>query len=292
MESYREGEIVMGIITFWGPWHGMGVTLNTAAIAGVCSQHYQIRTLTAQPQWGDASLQHAFSKAIGKYNREIANTTGTGLDSLERVVRSNKLDRDSVKNNSLLIEPDRLDFLQGSMKLTKEQFDESNKMLELIFVKAKEYYNTILLDLHSGINNKVTQNLVRESDLVVVCLTQNIAVLDWYFLNRANRPEFLNGKQQVVIIGQYDPNSKYKVRNIANKYNYKGKILTIPYNTNFRDHYNDGNVKEFFSKYRNISKQDENSYFMQEVRETSRYLLTELGLNTQTKQIIEKGAFS
>lgn len=279
----------MGQITFWGPQHGLGVTSNTAAIAAVCALEYQIRTLTSQPQWGDSSLEYAFAKSIQKYNREFMSITGSGLDSLERVVRSNKLERDSVKNNALLIEPDRLDYLQGSMKLTKQQFEEASEIFRLIYRKAKEYYDVVLLDLHSGSNSPVIQTLASESDLIVVCLNQNIAVLDKYFKDKSAWPAFLHGKEHVVLLGQYDPNSKYKVKNIANKYNYKGKILTIPYNTEFKDYYNDGDVKGFFSKNRFVTKRDENYLFIDEVRNASKYILNEMGVNTQLKHV-ERGA--
>lgn len=236
----------MGQVAFWGSQHGIGTTSNTAAIASIFALEYQIRTLVSQPQWGDTTLEHAFRSSIAKYNRDFMNFNGTGLDSLERAVRSDKLERDSIKNNSLLVEPDRLDFLQNSLKMSRDEFEDAHEVIDTIYSKSKDYYEAVLLDVHSGLNSKVTHTLLNQSDLIVICLNQNISILEKYFRERSSWPTLLQEKPHYVLIGQYDMNSKYKVKNIMNKYSYKGKIFTLPYNTMFRDHFNDGDVKGFF----------------------------------------------
>lgn len=278
----------MGQIAFWGIQHGLGVTSNTAAVASILGLEYQIKTLVSQPQWSDHTLEHAFKNSITKYNREFVGLTGSGLDNLERVVRSNKLERDSIKNNSLLVEPDRLDFLKGSEKISRDEFEEAYQIYENIYKRSNDYYQAVLLDVHSGLNSKVSEALLSQSDLIVVCINQNISILEKYFTERAYWPQYLQEKPHILLIGQYDSNSKYKVRNITNKYRYKGKVFTLPYNTEFRDYFNDGDIKGFFSKYRAGSKYDPNFAFIEEVRKLSRTILDEIGVNTQIKHI-ERG---
>lgn len=96
--------------------------------------------------------------------------------------------------------------------------------------------------------------MLQSSDLIVVCVNQNINVLEKYFESKDSWPAELHTKPHVLLVGQYDVESKYKIKNIANKYRYKAPILTVPYNTNFKDHYNDGDVKGFFTKNRFIAK--------------------------------------
>ncbi|MFB4321657.1 hypothetical protein RB298_04870 [Priestia sp. BR_2] len=279
----------MGQVAFWGIQDGLGVTSNVAAVASILALEYQIKTLVSQPQWSEATLEYAFRSSITRYNRDFMNFAIQGLDSLDRAVRSNKLERESIKNNSLLIEPDRLDFLQGSTKLNKEEFEGSHGIIQTIFQKADEYYEAVLLDVQSGENSQVTQALMKQSELIVVCVNQNISILEQYFNERTNWPSFLREKPQIVLIGQYDQSSKYKLRNIINKYRFKGRIFPISYNTDFRDHFNDGDVKGFFSKYRGVGKRDENYVFIDEVRTAARSILEEIGVNTQIKHI-ERGA--
>lgn len=105
----------MAIISFWGIQHGLGVTSSTAATAALIGMEYQVRALVSQPQWSDNTLQRIFQKTIQHQNPQGFQTSG-GLDALERAVRSGRFERESVKNNSLILVPDRLDILKGTTK--------------------------------------------------------------------------------------------------------------------------------------------------------------------------------
>lgn len=274
----------MAQVSFWGVQHGLGVTSNTAAIAALIGLEYDLRTLVSQPQWSDSTLERSFHRTINQYNRQFIDVSGSGMDALERAVRSNKLERETIKNHALLIERNRLDLLSGTEKSDKLRFESSNDVLEIIFDKAQDYYDMLLLDVHSGVNSPVILNTLANSNLVVVCLNQNINVLEKYFEEEDRIwPEALDKVPHILLIGQYDHDSKYKIRNIANKYKYKGKIASIPYNTSFRDHVNDGDVKGFFVKNRFVPKHHKNYMFMQEVRKVSELILTEIGINAKTK---------
>ncbi|MDQ0087508.1 MinD-like ATPase involved in chromosome partitioning or flagellar assembly [Paenibacillus anaericanus] len=274
----------MGQVSFWGVQHGLGVTSNTAALAALIGMEYELKTLISQPQWSDSTLERSFSKSINHYNRQFIHVSGTGMDALERAVRSNKLERETIKNHTLVIERDRLDLLSGTEKSDKLRFESSIDVFEVIFEKAQEYYETILLDVHSGMNSPVILNTLQSSDLIVVCLNQNVNVLEKYFLEHQQAwSQELQQIPHIVLISQYDADSKYKLRNIAAKYKYKGKIAAIPYNTSFRDCLNDGDVKGFFTKNKYVTKGHENYDFIQEVRRTAQMILTEIGINPQVK---------
>lgn len=275
---------MMGQVSFWGVQHGLGVTSNTAAIAALIGLEYDLRSLISQPQWSDSTLERSFSKTINQYNRRFLEVSGTGLDALERAVRSSKLERETIKNHSLMIERDRLDLLSGSEKSDKTLFERSNELFNIVFQRAQEYYDALLLDVHSGLNSPSIVDTLRNSDLIVVCLNQNINVLDKYFLNYyKSLPEEVRRIPQLILIGQYDPDSKYKVRNIAAKYKFKCRIAAIPYNTSFRDHFNDGDVKGFFARNGSVSSTHENYYFIHEVRKVTELILTEIGINPKLK---------
>ncbi|WP_103110897.1 hypothetical protein [Brevibacillus reuszeri] len=275
----------MGIVSFWGLQHGYGVTSSAAAVASLIGMEYQIRTLVSQPQFSDSTMERIFSKAIKSQNPEFFSITGSGLDALERAVRSGKMERDSVKNNALIVEPDRLDILKGTDKTDKIQFEDSNEIINIAYKKATEYYDTVILDLHSGTNSSVIHGLLEISDLIVVCVNQNINILERFFLNRENLPPALKKKPYVLLISQYDKDSKYKVKNICNKFRYKGPVFTVPYNTSFKDHINDGDISRFFKKNQEMKQLHPNRYFIEEVRKLSKHILTEVGVNTQVKQI-------
>ncbi len=262
----------MGRVTFWGMQHGLGVTSLTAATAAFIGSEYENHTLVSQPQCWDTTLERFFGGAISRYNKQFAEVSARGIDALERAARSNKLEKDTVRNHTLPIERGRLDLLQTSEKPGKHHCD--NQIMEIIFDKAEEYYEIILLDGQSGTDQSVTNTLLQNSDLIVVCLNQDVNVLDKYFdPSKKYWPEALHHIPHLLVIGQYDHSSKYKLRNIAAKYKYKGEILPLSYNTDFRDHLNDGDIRGFFSRSKNLYKQHENNVFMKEIRQIAGRIL-------------------
>ncbi|WP_426333436.1 hypothetical protein ACN9MH_24190 [Paenibacillus silvae] len=279
----------MGKIAFWGMQHGLGVTSATAALAAYIGFEYDVRTLVSQPQRTDGDMERFFNKTINQYNRQFFAIGGLGLDSLERVAKSSKLERDSVKNYTLMVERNRLDLLWGSDRLNRPQ-QSSIDAVNMIFRMAAEYYGISLLDARSGNENEVSNSLIDESDLVIVCVNQNVSVLEKYFDAQKNHwPDALRQKPHLLLMTQYDPLSKYKIKNITNKYKYKLPILTIPYNTSFKDHMNDGDIKGFFARNRYINSTNENYYFIQEVGRAAKTILHEIGINTKLKRI-ERGS--
>lgn len=278
----------MGKIALWGMQHGLGVTSATAALAAFIGLEYDVRTLVSQPQRTDGDMERFFNKTINQYNRQFFAIGGLGLDSLERVAKSSKLERNSVKNYTLMVERNRLDLLWGSERLNRPQ-QGSIEAVNMVFRMAAEYYGISLLDARSGQDNEVSNSLIRDADLVVICVNQNISVLEKYFDNQRNHwPEVLEEKPHLLLMTQYDPMSKYKIKNIANKYKLKAPILTIPYNTSFKDHLNDGDIKGFFARNRFVGSSHENHYFIQEVGRAAKTILHEIGINTKLKRI-ERG---
>lgn len=267
----------MAKVSFWGVQHGLGTTSNTSAIAAWLGFEYQMRVLLSQPQMADTTLEQCFFKAINPYNRQIHEFSGTGVDALERAVRSNKLERDTIKNHALILDQG-FDLLEGTKRLDKLQFENSNDALNIIFDTAQQYYEMVLLDVHSGLGSKLALETIETSDLVVVCLNQNINILDKYFKQQL-KPESLSHIPHLVLLGQYDEESKYKLRNIAGKYKFKGKLLALPYNTGYRDAMNDGDLKNFFIKHRHIQKGHPHFKFFSQVQKICNVILEEVGLN-------------
>lgn len=279
----------MGKIALWGMQHGIGVTSATAALAAFIGFEYDVRTLVSQPQRTDGDMERFFNKTINQYNRQFFAIGGLGLDSLERVAKSSKLERDSVRNYTLMVERNRLDLLWGSERLNRPQ-QGSIDAVNMVFRMAAEYYGISLLDARSGQDNEVSNSLIEEADLVIICVNQNVGVIEKYFdAQKTQWPETLRQKPHLLLMTQYDPMSKYKIKNIANKYKYKLPILTIPYNTSFKDHMNDGDIKGFFARNRYISSTNENYYFVQEVGRAAKTILHEIGINTKLKRI-ERGS--
>lgn len=286
----------MGQVSFWSMVHGQtGNTANAAAVASIIGLEYDLRTLVGQTQFARSNLEGALLREKEKRLGMISGFSDTGIDALERLARAGRLTPEAVKDNAVVLEKNRLDILLGTTKPDEQFYSNMSEVVPTIFRYANEYYHTVILDLHSGKNNPLTNTLLSSSDLICVSLSQNLDLLDEFF-SQKDWPDALRGKPIFLVLGQYDQDSKYSAANIRRyikrKYDASYPLFTVPYNTGFRDAFNDKNVLNWCRKNRNVSKRHPHYFFFQEVRRLARAILEETGINADIKHIesIERGA--
>jgi hypothetical protein len=284
----------MAQISFWSIAHGQpGNTSNAVALGAMTGIEYEIHSLITQTHFERSTLEAAFMKSNELQLGRIYEIGDIGLDALARLARSKKLNKESVKNKTISLEENRLDLLIGSQKPFEGLYENLSPYLEAIFNYAREYYHAIFIDLHSGLRNPLTTSLLDSSDLIVVSLCQSRPLLDRFFINQQEWPNALKEKPVMLLLGQYDPVSKYTAANIQrlyrNVYDFKSPIYTIPYCSGFRDAINDKDVLDWFRKNRNVNKKHQNALFIQEVRKAAKAILDNIGVDTQVK-LIERGA--
>jgi hypothetical protein len=279
----------MAQISFWSVAHGQPAnTSNSVALAALIGLEYDIRTLITQTHFDKSTLETAFYKSNEMQMSRMYELGDIGIDALARLARTRKIRAESVKEHALVIVKNRLDLLVGTMKPYEGLYDNLSYVVKDIFDYAKEYYHAMLLDLNIGTNNPITGLLLESSDLVVVSLCQNRAVLDRFFSKEA-WPTALHEKPVILVLGQYDPDSKYTVANIQRYYNYKQPMYTIPYCSDFKDALNDRDVMGWFKRNRNLNRKHQNYFFFRELRKVAKAILEEIGVNTQLRNI-ERGA--
>ncbi|MFB5678803.1 hypothetical protein [Paenibacillus terreus] len=274
----------MAIISFWSPDHGRGNTSNSVAIASMIGLDYDIRTLVSQTQFSRSTLEDAFLKSKELQMRNFVNSSTTGLDALERLLKTKRLEANSINNHAISLEPGRLDLLTGTSKSPVEGIEH---IFPAIFDEANRYYQCIILDIHSGSQNTVSNQLIKSSDLVVVNLSQDLNSLERY-ASQEQWPSGLQDKSKVVLLGQYDPHSKYNATNIRRKFGIKEPVFTIPYSSDYRDAFNDKDVLGWFRRARNSGRRHGSYLFFQEVRKATKEMLSQIGVNTDIKRI-ERG---
>lgn len=271
----------MSQISFWGSVHGqVGSTSNVVAAATMIGFEYATRIMVGQTQWSRSTLESVFTESSTILNRAM-HYADIGIDALERLARSKRLIPEIVADYTIPIIQNRLDLLTGTSKPTEPLYENMRDVLPDIFSCADQCYDAILLDIHSGHKNTITESLLETSDLIVVNLSQNMTVLERFF-SKQDWPEALNSKPFMVVIGQYDPKSKYSATNIARRFDYKDPIYTIPYCTDYKDACNDRSVLEFFMRNRNVSKRHENYFFIQEIRRFIQALLSKAGIDADS----------
>lgn len=274
----------MNQIAFWGSVHGqVGSTSNIIAAATLIGIEYATRILVGQTQKSLSTLESAYSVLTTGLER-ASYFTDTGIDALERLARSNRLMPEMISDYTIPIINERLDLLMGTSKPTEPLYERMKDVITTIFNCADQYYDAVLLDTNSGNKNSLTNKLLESSDLIVVNLSQNMTLLERFF-SKQDWPDALNHKPYMIVLGQYDPNSKYTAMNIARRFEYKEPIYTIPYCTDYKDACNDRRVLEFFIRQRNVTRKHENYFFMQEIRRFVNALMTKVGTDTDSKVI-------
>ena len=273
----------MGQVAFWSNRHGQtGNSSNLIAVATLIGMEYLTKTLVSHTHWSMSSLESAF---LNEKDMNSSEFSSLGIDALERLARSNRLVPKIVKDYTDTVLRDRLELLRGTVKPNEEMFSMIHEVIGTIFDAAKNYYNLTLIDVNSGVRNKLTHSVLTTSDVVVVNLNQNKELLDEFF---TNEPEFLKEKKVVIVLGQYDRYSKYSVANIKRMYKTKAPIYTVPHCTGFMDALNDKSVIQFFFRNKNVGMNHENYYFLNEVRKLAKGIFEAAGVDT--KIYSEQGA--
>ncbi|WP_438350945.1 chromosome partitioning protein ParA [Paenibacillus sp. FA6] len=276
----------MGQVAFWSNRHGQtGNTANMIAVSMLIGIEYLTKILISHTHWEMSTLESTLLKERKLHYGFNQNYTNIGMDALERLAKSNRLDPTNVKDYAIPILRDRLDLIVGTSKPYEEMYVAVNGVLGSILNAAKSYYDISFIDVNSGTKNILTNSVLSTSDLVVVNLNQNINVLNEFF---NETPDCLTDKKYLIVLGQYDGHSKYTAANIQRMFKCEVPIFTIPHSAGFMDACNDKSVVEFFLRNKNVRTNHDNNLFMVEVRKLAKGIMEAVDIDTRI--FSEKGA--
>lgn len=256
----------MPIISFWGTENSaqLATTSTATAVASMLSIKYPYKTLITQTHYGDMSLESSFfnmDKLGSKGNLDISDT---GVDALDRLLRSNKLTPENISNYAKSILKGRLELLYGSFKNDKDSYARILETFPLIIDYASQFYDIVLVDLNKGYDSSEVNQILQKSDLIVLSMSQNRQMLKKIFKSM-DTLKILQEKTIIPVLGRYDRFSIYGTKNISRSFNFRKPIYTIPYNTQFFDACNEGKALEFFIANANANiAYDRNGFFLSE----------------------------
>lgn len=267
----------MTTIAFWGPRHGqVATTSNLIAVATGIAMNHQLSTLVSHTHWNRSTLEEAFKKIESSKDLQLT-FSDFGIDSLERLAKSNRLNAESIRSNTSPLIQGKLDLLHGTSKPDESSHQQISNAMPLILNEADKAYDLTFVDVNSGNGNQLSNVVLKSSDLVVVCLNQNVSLLDNFF-NKTEYHEVLNDKKSIIVLGNYHADSKYSAKNIARKYGVKQKIHTVPHCSPYMDAINDRNVLDFFLRNRNVNKKHETWEFFNSSAALGNAIIATLGL--------------
>ena len=274
----------MPIISFWNPTE-TAQTGNTATMVAVANsiaiRNPRYKMLLAQTHFSDMKMESSYFNmdklaSIGN----LDDITDTGVDALERLLRSNKISPESIQVYSKP-KGSSIEVLYGSFKNDKDSY---NRVLETIPFMLLDYatqsYDLVLVDLTKGTSTKEVNDILQKSDIIVVTMNQDKEVLK-QMSKQFNTLKILQEKPVIPVFSRYDRWLTYNARNIVRNFNFKfdkKEVYTVPYNSQYFDACNDGKSLDFFIENMNADIATErNGYFIHEVANVSDKIISLLG---------------
>ena len=259
----------MAIITFKSNERKeTGQTLSLVAVATQMAVEHSYKILIVSTNFKDQTLENCFweldrlNKPIIT-NQKVSIGVDSGVEGLIKVLASNKTSNDIVRNYSKTILRDRLDVLLSPNTEDYNEYSQICKEYPEILRIADRYYDLIFVDLCGRMEERVEEDIINVSDIIVVNLTQRLKTInDFIELKESN--DFYKRKNIMLLMGRYDAHSKYNIKNVTRYMKERNQILAIPYNTLYFEACSEGKVIDFFLKLKNIDENDRNHLFLNE----------------------------
>lgn len=233
-------------VVFWSPHHGQTGTSTNLACTAICAAlNHQYKVLIAHPQTENRVLESILMPAY-KHHPTTRTLENHGLDAIIRLSKSDKLAQEHFSNYTYpLLKESRLDLLVGTENPDKHALEEiASETLVEIFNKASHCYDLVMLDLHSGLTQETTRQLLAGADLIVVSLNQNTLTHEAYLeMKKELDPRI----PLVVSLGMYQKTLRHTAKNLSKKYGHK-VVTTMPYYEALVDASNQGNLIALMAK--------------------------------------------
>lgn len=269
----------MAIISFWS--NGIGETAKSASIAAIStylSIQHNYKILILDTKYNDYYYKDCFwkeDKIIKLIHNEAAKTNiASGISGLSKAILSNKTSPEIITNYTRIVFKDRLEVLIDD-EIEKEEYNIHKTVFKDIAKIASRYYDLVFVDIDSNLDKNIVEQLLENSDIIVASLSQKMRQLN-DFIKLKEENFIFREKPVMPLLGRYDKNSKYSAKNISRYLKEKERICTIPYNTLFFEACNEGEVADFFIKFRKINPKDKNALFIEEVKNASERIIYKL----------------
>lgn len=264
----------MAIVTFYSKEEKeTGQTLSAAALATYLAIKHNRKILLVSTNFRDDTLEACYwnlkKEAAGMAgiagilpNKGV--DVGSGIEGLIKMMESNKISPEMIRNYTRIVFKDRLDVLFSSTtKLYDEYCKIANKYVDIL-KQADRYYDIIIVDLTKKMDKQTAQTILENSTVIVLSFTQKIKNIEQIYELRTADP--LYRKDNVLLnIGRYDTFSKYSNKNITRTLKEKKPLLVVPYNTLFFEAAAEGDIVEFFLRFQKVEPTDRNAVFMKEI---------------------------
>ena len=272
----------MSIVTFWGSGkEQVGKTLAVVATATNMAIEHNKKILVISASYNNDTLKNCYwndevSKKVSIFKPANGIELDNGIEGLAKIIQSNKITPNSITDYTKVVFKDRLEVLLGFEGHTLSTSEQAAKTYFEIIQVADKYYDLVLVDLDNEINPIGADEILKKSDLVITMSAQKINSIKEIKQKSSSIPN----SERILLIGRYDRKSKYTVKNLMRTFGEKREILVLPYNTLYFEAAQEATVTDLFLRLRRLSdKNDENAFFIEQVKKISEEIMGRLQEN-------------
>lgn len=268
----------MSIITFFSEdSKETGQSMSIAAVATAMAIERNYKILLLSTDFLDKTLENCFWNAnirnSGLFAKGNVMDVSNGLEGLVRTFASNRASSDVIKMYTKPVLRERLDVLQAPKTLDYRDYINISQYFSQIADVANGDYDIVMVDVSKNMPKENINKILNISDLVVVNLLQNISSIN-KFAKLKNENEFFRRNNVLLMLGKYNPGSKYSNKNVARMLREKNLPMIVPYNILFADECSDGRIVDYLLRIQGIEGYDnKDTYFVKKLRETKDYLI-------------------
>lgn len=267
----------MSIITFiTEDMKETGQTISISAIATAMAIEHNYRILLFSTEFIDKTLENCFwninNRRKGLFTNANVMDVSNGLEGLVRTFASNRASGEVIKSYTKPVLRDRLDILQAPKTTDFKEYANISGYFSQIIEVANQAYDIILVDLSKKVPKVNKEKVLAISDLVIVNFSQNMSSINNFLRLKANN-EFYRKNNVLLMMGRYNPNSKYSNKNVARYLKEKNIPIVVPYNILFADECSEGRIVDYFLKVQRLEGYDnKDTYFVKQLRSTTESL--------------------
>ncbi|MEG1141785.1 MAG: hypothetical protein RSE41_04980, partial [Clostridia bacterium] len=158
----------MAKIAFWSSEKSMsGNTHAIIATATLISIIHKAKSVLMQGYFNSRKIESSFTSYDELKASGVFTNSDIGIGALTKIIVSNKLTSETIKNYTKPVLKDRLDILYGVTTTEVEQYDLVKKNIQFIARKADEIYDLVFIDLPKGNEDEYIKNVLVDSEVIV-----------------------------------------------------------------------------------------------------------------------------
>ena len=186
-----------------------GNTLSLVAIATNIAIKHNYKILIISTEYDDETINKCFWKSADKKmqqsydflgNKKVVNL-GSEIDGLIKLLKSNKLTPETIKDYTKVVLKGRLEVLTSCKY--RDDYEGIKAEYLRIMKLANQAYDLVLVDVGKRLEDEIVESILKEADIVVNTASQKRTNMEKYISMMKN----VKGEErykQILLLTRYD----------------------------------------------------------------------------------------